>query len=297
MTGQIASHSRGLALVAALCGLLPAGAAPVAAEDFTFRRVAVGQMDGARRITVQIDPEEQARRLVPPPAPTPPESRRDAGPSGDGAPAAAGSPGSHAWFWDRVSPARDAPPGRWLAALAALDGPPGGGAVPQPSLATLARIARAHNADLLGATVGTRVSPALVLAVIAVESAGRPRAVSHAGAQGLMQLIPATAERFGVRDAFDPGQNIRGGVAYLDWLMGEFGGDAVLALAGYNAGEGAVRRNGGVPPFAETRDYVPRVLAAWQVARGLCRTPPELPGDGCVFVLPEPATRVADARP
>lgn len=295
------ARSRGAALgvvpLGLMCGLM-AGAAPARAEDFTFRRIAVGQIDGARRITVQIDPEEQARRLAPPvAAPMPVGPQGADGADGVAAAVPRGQPGSHAWFWDVVSPARDAPPGRWIAALAALDAPPPGGAVPQPSLAALARIARAHNAELLGATVGTRVSPALALAVIAVESAGRPRAVSSAGAQGLMQLIPATAERFGVRDAFDPAQNIRGGVAYLDWLLGEFEGDAVLALAGYNAGEGAVRRNNGVPPFAETRDYVPRVLAAWQVARGLCRTPPELPGDGCVFVLPEPATRVADARP
>jgi soluble lytic murein transglycosylase-like protein len=100
-----------------------------------------------------------------------------------------------------------------------------------------------------------------------------------------MQLMPATAERFGVEDAHDPAQNIRGGVAYLSWLLRHFDGDAVLALAGYNAGEGAVQRNDGVPPFAETRDYVPKVLAAWRVARGLCRTPPELPGDGCVFAV------------
>jgi soluble lytic murein transglycosylase-like protein len=101
-----------------------------------------------------------------------------------------------------------------------------------------------------------------------------------------MQLIPATAARFGVTDARDPVQNIRGGVSYLDWLMGEFGGDPVLALAAYNAGEGAVRRNGGVPPFAETRAYVPKVLAAWNVARQMCTIPPQLPGDGCVFRAP-----------
>jgi soluble lytic murein transglycosylase-like protein len=129
------------------------------------------------------------------------------------------------------------------------------------------------------------VSPALVLAVIAVESGGNAAAVSSAGATGLMQLMPDTASRFGVTESTDPVQNIRGGVAYLDWLMGEFGNDAVLALAGYNAGEGAVMKNAGVPPYAETRGYVPKVLAAWRVARGLCRTPPDLPGDGCVFVL------------
>jgi soluble lytic murein transglycosylase-like protein len=86
-----------------------------------------------------------------------------------------------------------------------------------------------------------------------------------------------------VRDINDPAQNIRGGVAYLDWLIEEFGGDPMLVLAGYNAGEGAVRQHGGVPPYRETRDYVPKVLAAWSVARGLCVTPPELLSDGCVF--------------
>jgi soluble lytic murein transglycosylase-like protein len=255
------------------------------ADDFTFRRIAVADLQPGRRITVQIDPEAQARRMAAPaPAPVPADP-----------PPAAAAIGAHAWFWDRVSPLRQAAPGRWFQALAALDAPPPGGAVPQPELAALARIAAAHAPELLRTTVGTRVSPALALAVIAVESAGRPRAVSPAGAQGLMQIIPATAERFGVGDAFDPAQNIRGGVAYLDWLMGAFDGDAILALAAYNAGEGAVRRAGGVPPHAETRDYVPRVLAAWRVARGLCRTPPELPGDGCVFVLPETRAQATTA--
>lgn len=255
---------------------------PAAAEDFTFRRIAVGAPQEGRRITVQIDPEEQARRLALPVAPTAPVR-----PSTEAAPPAGPVASRHDWFWERVPPARAATEGRYLRAMEALAAPPEGRAVPQPGLEALARIARDHNGAILSATVGTRVSPALVLAVIAVESAGRPQAVSRAGAQGLMQLIPATAARFGVRDAFDPAQNIRGGVAYLDWLMGEFGQDVVLALAGYNAGEGAVRRNDGVPPFPETRDYVPRVLAAWSVARGLCRTMPELPGDGCVFALPD----------
>jgi soluble lytic murein transglycosylase-like protein len=99
-----------------------------------------------------------------------------------------------------------------------------------------------------------------------------------------MQLMPATAARFGVADSFDAAQNIRGGVAYLDWLMAHFGGDPILVLAGYNAGEGAVRDHAGVPPFAETRAYVPKVLAAYRVARGLCRRPPARLADGCVFV-------------
>ena len=83
--------------------------------------------------------------------------------------------------------------------------------------------------------------------------------------------------------AMAPGQNIKGGVAYLDWLMKHFDRDPLLVLAAYNAGEGAVEANDGIPPYTETRDYVPKVLAAWQVAQGLCLTPPELFSDPCVF--------------
>jgi soluble lytic murein transglycosylase-like protein len=157
------------------------------------------------------------------------------------------------------------------------------GKVAAPRLQAMQEIARSQGIPILRSTIGTKVSPALVLAVIAVESAGRADAVSGASAQGLMQLMPATAERVGVADRTDPAENIRGGTAYLAWLLDHFGRDPVLALAGYNAGEGAVRRNGGVPPFAETRDYVPKVLAAWSVARALCRTPPQLLSDGCLF--------------
>ena len=103
-----------------------------------------------------------------------------------------------------------------------------------------------------------RVDPLLVHAVIAVESAHRPDAVSPEGAQGLMQLMPRTARMLGVSDPFDPRANVEGGVAYLRRLADEFG--TVLALAAYNAGPGAVREHGGVPPFPETRGYVRSVL-------------------------------------
>ena len=103
------------------------------------------------------------------------------------------------------------------------------------------------------------VDEAIVRAIIHAESAFRANAVSHAGAQGLMQLIPATASRFGVTDPFDPAQNIRGGVRYLAWLMKRYESNLTLVAAAYNAGEGAVDRNGGVPPYSETRRYVERV--------------------------------------
>ena len=100
----------------------------------------------------------------------------------------------------------------------------------------------------------------LVRAVIKVESDYDPRAVSIAGARGLMQMIPATAERMQVRDIFDPRENIFGGTRYLRVLANTFNGDLQLTIAGYNAGEGAVMRYGGIPPFDETRMYVAKVL-------------------------------------
>lgn len=103
------------------------------------------------------------------------------------------------------------------------------------------------------------LDPKLVLAVIQVESAYQTDAVSSANAQGLMQLIPATAERFGVRDAFNPAENINGGMRYLRWLLKHFRGDVTKAVAAYNAGEGAVRRYGGIPPYRETRNYVRKI--------------------------------------
>lgn len=112
------------------------------------------------------------------------------------------------------------------------------------------------------------VDPALVRAVIHAESWFEPQAVSHAGAQGLMQLMPATAQRFGVVNVFDPTDNITGGVAYLAWLLEEFQHDLTRAIAAYNAGEGAVRRHNGVPPFPETREYVRRVEILLRRYRG-----------------------------
>ena len=113
-----------------------------------------------------------------------------------------------------------------------------------------------------------RVEPALVHAVIQVESNFNPRAMSPRGAQGLMQLMPATAQRFGVADGFDARQNIEGGVRYLAELLALFKSDLRLALAAYNAGENAVMQYGNqVPPYRETLDYVPKVLEVYRRRR------------------------------
>lgn len=113
------------------------------------------------------------------------------------------------------------------------------------------------------------LDPALVLEVVRAESNFNPKARSHKGALGLMQLIPSTARRFGVKDPFEPTQNLKGGMAYLRWLLKHFNGDLELTLAGYNAGEGAVNRYGGVPPYVETRDYVKRILRRYGRTRSV----------------------------
>jgi len=120
------------------------------------------------------------------------------------------------------------------------------------------------------------LDPLLVDAVIRAESGYNPAAVSPKGAAGLMQLMPATARRHGVRDRFDPGENIRAGVRYLKALREAFGDDR-LALAAYNAGEGAVMKHGGVPPYPETIEYLRRVQKLYENARASQPAPPAEP--------------------
>lgn len=247
---------------------------PKAFPSFEAKRIKPPQPgEGGKRITVQIDPAAQAART---------QTDQAAQAEAETEAAATVPRGRYGWFWDKIDAASDSGRGRLEQALMALQA---GQGLSAPRLQLLQEIAKAHAVPILTHTAGTNVSPALVLAVIAVESAGRADAVSSAGAQGLMQLMPDTAARFGVTDALLAPQNIAGGIRYLDWLMGAFEGDPILVLAGYNAGEGAVRAHKGVPPYAETLDYVPKVLAAYQVAKGLCMTPPELISDGCVFRL------------
>jgi soluble lytic murein transglycosylase-like protein len=108
------------------------------------------------------------------------------------------------------------------------------------------------------------LDPALVLALISVESNFRTDAVSNKGAQGLMQLMPGTARELGVRDPLDPAANLDGGTRYLNALLQQYNGDLKRALAAYNAGVGAVNRHGGVPPYRETRQYVQKVLERYK---------------------------------
>lgn len=243
--------------------------APKPFPEFSAKRVKPPKAGNTNRINIQIEPS----------VPAPEAQVAAAAPSGT---VKRQNLGQYSWFWEKVSPdATRAGPGRLQSAITVLAAATS--KVPAPRLQQMQDIARTNGIDILRSTIGTQVSPALVLAVITVESAGIPDAVSGAGAQGLMQLMPDTATRFGVSDSLQPKQNISGGVKYLDWLMEEFDRDPILVLAGYNAGEGSIRKHEGVPPFAETRDYVPKVLAAFQVAKGLCQTPPELITDGCVF--------------
>ncbi|WP_460813040.1 lytic transglycosylase domain-containing protein [Luteimonas pelagia] len=126
----------------------------------------------------------------------------------------------------------------------------------------------AYDAEVSAAAREHGVDEAIVRAIIHAESAFNPNALSRVGAQGLMQLMPATAQRFGVGNPFDPGQNIRGGVKYLAWLLKRFNGNLTLAAAGYNAGEGAVDKYDGVPPYSETQRYVQRVGVLAERYRG-----------------------------
>lgn len=122
----------------------------------------------------------------------------------------------------------------------------------------------AFHDDVQGASRLTGVDAALLRAIIHAESNFNPRALSYKGAQGLMQLMPGTAFELGVGDAFDPAENISGGARYLAMLLRDFHGDVRLAAAAYNAGEGAVQKYGGVPPYAETQVYVKRVALLFQ---------------------------------
>lgn len=132
----------------------------------------------------------------------------------------------------------------------------------------LLKKAAQYDSIIEGAATTSRVEPELLRAIIVVESGFNPAAVSTKGARGLMQLMPVTAQAYGVTDASDPAQNVKAGARYLRDLLDRYGDDLTLALAAYNAGEGAVERFGKqIPPFRETRAYVPEVLRIYRALR------------------------------
>ncbi len=137
-------------------------------------------------------------------------------------------------------------------------------AVDAPAMVAPAQIDRlvSENASQMS------VDPALVKAIIANESGFNASATSNVGAQGLMQLMPETAASLGVDNAYDPAENVRGGTKYIKGLLDRFNGDVKLAVAAYNAGPGAVEKYGGVPPYAQTQNYVQNVLASYEKYRG-----------------------------
>ena len=121
-----------------------------------------------------------------------------------------------------------------------------------------------HDSYIVESSRRYNIDPLLIYSQMHQESSFHIRATSNKGASGLMQLMPATARRFGVTSIYDPRQNIDAGVRYMRWLLDTFGGDVVLALAGYNAGEGAVMKYGGnVPPYRETQEYVRRITSRY----------------------------------
>jgi soluble lytic murein transglycosylase-like protein len=128
---------------------------------------------------------------------------------------------------------------------------------------------RSSRSIVRDAALEARIDPALAEAVAEQESGFDPHAISSAGAEGLMQLMPSTARALGVSDRFDPSANALGGARYLRELLDRFGSNVPLALAAYNAGPGAVERFGGVPPFAETQRYVDRVMELYRSYRAV----------------------------
>jgi soluble lytic murein transglycosylase-like protein len=152
---------------------------------------------------------------------------------------------------------------RYRLYLRSHEGKRRGGMAVSPSDASPERYNR-YNVVIREAATLYQIPEELVRAVIKVESDYDPRAVSRVGAQGLMQLMPDTAQRMQVRDILDPRENILGGVRYLRVLANMFNGNLQLTLAGYNAGENAVVKHGGIPPFDETEDYVVKVLAYYR---------------------------------
>lgn len=188
---------------------------------------------------------------------------------------------SAGWFWNEVPARIDS--GSRFGAMRVIETERSKGRKMFGSRTMLQRVLQRWRPEIEAAARHAKVSEALIAAIVMVESGGNPRAVSHAGAQGLGQLMPGTARRYGVANSFNPAQNLKGSASYLSDLLKLYRNDLVLVLAAYNAGEGAVNRHRGVPPYRETRNYVPKVLSAFGLAGSFCATPPRAARRKCQF--------------
>lgn len=289
--GQMRRECGGTSICALLCGTVLLALVPISDESFSYagtlkNSVRVGDRSGMNIVKV---PRAGEARL---PLPGPDrrvlseEPRRPSG--GESRTVRRGglrAVGPQDWFWKVHQTDRGAgSPLRWGQAIETMRQRRRRSS-PIASQRLLADIVGAYGQTIAAAAERHTISEALIAAVIAVESAGRERAKSHAGAQGLMQLMPATARRFGVANSYIARENIFGGAAYLSWLLNNFGQDPLLALAGYNAGEGAVARHNGVPPYRETRDYVVKVFDALVAVESLCLQAPDTPRSPCDWQL------------
>ncbi len=231
--------------------------------DFTFKRVKPPESGTKKLITIQVGEPETSQAS---------ESESNLSTSAD----------LNDWFWDAISPELEAAePGRFQKAVDQLANLPQGQRIATPRLEQFRTAASLYGNDIMLATLGKKVSPALMLAVIGAD------AENERDALGLMRLPTDVSAQFGVENALDPAENFRAGAAYLDSLLEAFSGDPILALAAYHAGARTIFEHQGVPLQEGPRAFVPKVLSAFQVTRALCLTPPEIFSDGCVFAMKE----------
>jgi hypothetical protein len=237
--------------------------------DFTFRRVKPPAADAKKRITIQITQPESPTEPEVLFAPTPETVPAD-------------------WFWQQISAEISAAaPGRFQRALDILSQDPRSDGLAAPRFAELHALAATYGTDILISTLGTRLSPALILAVIAVETADQGRNQTDEHRLGLMGLTDAVLKSQSLTPPLTARAAIRAGVTHLEMLLTRFDNDPILALAAYRAGADAISQASGVPTDHPARAYVPAVIHAFQSARALCLTPPELYSDGCVFAMKE----------
>jgi len=231
--------------------------------EFTFKRVKPPLSSAKKLITIQVDGEKAEAAPLPVLQPISESTSAE-------------------WFWARISPDLTAAGrGRFRQAADILSEPGEDNAVKTPRLQDIQALAGQFGTDLLIATLGKSISPALILAMIATEQTGSPQSAA------LSQVEPTSesAQSHDTPTKPAPRRDFKADVERLDRLLNRFDRDPILALAAFHAGEAAIEDHQGVPPFAATRIYVPEVIAAFQIARGLCLTPPELYSDGCVFAF------------